>query len=81
MPAVYTITAYPREVQLRNKAKVTVRPLAADDVDSLLAFFLSIPEEERYYLKHEVTAPAVVAGWVQSPRSTTAGTTSAHSLS
>jgi L-amino acid N-acyltransferase YncA len=66
MSAVYTISAYPKEVQLRNQTKVVVRPLAAGDADALLDFFLSIPEDERYYLKHEVTAPAVVTGWVQN---------------
>jgi len=66
MSAVYTIAAYPKTVQLRDQSKAVVRPLAAGDGDALLAFFLSIPEEERFFLKHEVTAPAVVSGWVQN---------------
>jgi L-amino acid N-acyltransferase YncA len=64
--AVYPITAYPKEVQLRDQSSVVVRPLAAGDADALLAFFLSIPEDERYYLKHEVTAPALIANWVEN---------------
>lgn len=66
MSAVYTIAAYPKEVQLRDQVKVVVRTLAEDDGDALLKFFLSIPEEERYYLKHEVTAPATIERWVKN---------------
>jgi L-amino acid N-acyltransferase YncA len=66
MPAVYTIAAYPKEIHLRSLDKVVVRPLAASDGDALRAFFLSIPEDERFFLKHEVTSPAVVASWVQN---------------
>jgi L-amino acid N-acyltransferase YncA len=63
MPTVYTIAAYPKEIALRNNAKVVIRPLAAGDADALLAFFLSVPEDERYYLKDEVTAPDLIKSW------------------
>jgi L-amino acid N-acyltransferase YncA len=66
MPTVYTIAAYPKEIGLRNNAKVVVRPLAAGDADLLLAFFLSVPEDERYYLKDEVTAPELIKSWCDS---------------
>lgn len=66
MSAVYTITAYPREVKLRDGSHVTVRPLAAGDAEALLDFFLAIPEDERFYLKHEVTSPAIIQSWVQN---------------
>jgi len=63
--AVYTIAAYPKEVPLRGSARVVVRPLSSGDADALLSFFLSIPESERFFLKHEVTAPAVIQDWCE----------------
>jgi L-amino acid N-acyltransferase YncA len=65
MGTTYAIAAYPKQLTLRNHGDVTVRPLQPDDGDELLRFFLSIPEDERFFLKHEVTAPAVISDWVQ----------------
>lgn len=64
MSAVYTITAYPKEIALRDGSRVTIRPLERGDEEALLEFFLGIPEDERFFLKDDVTAPELIARWV-----------------
>jgi RimJ/RimL family protein N-acetyltransferase len=58
------IAAFPREITLRDCSRVVVRPPEDRDEQALLEFFLAIPEEERFFLKEDVTAPAVVHRWV-----------------
>ncbi len=65
MSAVYTIGAYPKELTLRDGSRVLVRPLQQGDEKALLAFFLGIPEEERFFLKEDVTSPQVISDWTQ----------------
>ena len=57
------ISAYPRTVTLPQGDVVTLRPLNSDDEARLLDFFLTIPEEERWYLKQDITSPGVVFLW------------------
>jgi len=59
-----TIAAFPRDVTLRDCSRVVVRPLDEGDEQGLLEFFLAIPEEERFFLKEDVTAPGVVHRWI-----------------
>jgi len=66
MPSTYEISAYPKELVLRDGSTVTVRPLQLADEQLLLEFFLGIPEQERYFLKDEVTSPALIAQWTQN---------------
>ncbi len=65
MNPIYAIAAYPKETCLRDGSKVTIRPLRAGDEETLLNFFLGIPEDERYFLKDDVTSPAVIAAWIE----------------
>ena len=60
------MTAYPKEVKLPNKGRIIIRPMGSNDGDALLDFFLKIPEEERFYLKEDVTSPEVICQWVQN---------------
>jgi len=59
-----TIAAFPRETALRDGSRVLLRPLEDGDEQALLDFFLRIPEEERFFLKEDVTAPDVIHRWV-----------------
>lgn len=61
--AVYPITRYPKEVELRDGVRVTLRPMTAADGEGLLQFFKGIPEAERFLLKDDVTSPAVISSW------------------
>lgn len=63
MTHVYAIPAFPREITLRDGVKVTVRPLEESDEEKLLRFFLDLPEDDRFFLKDDVTDPALVRKW------------------
>jgi len=54
---------YPRTIMLRDGTRVIVRPLEEGDKVRLLRFFQQVPEEERYYLKENVTSPEVIHDW------------------
>jgi GNAT superfamily N-acetyltransferase len=56
---------YPKDLPLRDELTVSVRILAAGDEDALLAFFRDIPENERFFLKDDVTSPDIIRGWVR----------------
>ena len=60
---MYKLTAFPKDVTLRDGSKVTVRPLSVDDRELLLDFFRRVPEEERHFLKDDVTSPTVIERW------------------
>ena len=57
------IDAFPKTILLRDGTQVTLRPLVEEDKLRLLDFFRRIPEEERYYLKENVTSPEVIQVW------------------
>ncbi len=60
------IEAYPKTIMLRDETLVTVRLLREEDKVSLIEFFNRVPEEDRYYLKENVTSPEVVHSWTSS---------------
>ncbi len=51
------LEGFPQTVSLRDGTSVTVRPLTAADAKALLEFYRSLPEEDRLYLKDDVTKP------------------------
>ncbi len=57
---------FPKEIKLKDGAKVTLRPLERTDKKSFHEFFLAIPEPERMFIKHRVTEPAVIRDWCQN---------------
>ncbi len=54
---------YPKEVKLRDGSTVVLKPFERRDKDALLLFFQKLPEEDRLFLKDNVTDPAVVERW------------------
>ena len=46
---------------MRDGTSVTIRRLAPTDIDKLMAFYGSLPEEDRRYLKFDVMDRKVVA--------------------
>ena len=64
--AVYKMTAYPKTVELVDGQTITIRPMDKGDGDALLSFFLRIPEEDRFYLKEDVTSPEVIQRWAEN---------------
>jgi ribosomal protein S18 acetylase RimI-like enzyme len=56
---------YPKQLTLtRGGGDITIRPLERGDGPRLLEFFLGVPEEDRTFLKNDVTSPQVVNSWV-----------------
>ena len=51
---------FPHIATLNDGHQVTIRPLQPDDDTALHEFFLRVPEEDRFYLNNDVTAPEVI---------------------
>lgn len=62
----YKMEAFPKHLSLRDESEIEVRPMTAGDQDKLLEFFLQIPEEDRYFLKDNITSANVIAGWASN---------------
>lgn len=62
---MFEIGIYPKKMTLRDGSSITLRPMTKDDSEGLLQFFLAIPEEERWYLKEDVTSPRVIQHWAE----------------
>ncbi len=60
---IYKLSRYPKTLGLSGGKTVSVRPMTAADAPALLAFFRSISEEERYFLRDNVASEAVIQGW------------------
>jgi L-amino acid N-acyltransferase YncA len=63
---IYPIPGYPTVYLTTDGARMTIRPMMPEDKDALLEFFRSIPPEDRFYLKEDVTDPQVIERWVQT---------------
>ena len=61
----YEVSAFPKEVGLRDGTRVILKPMTPDDAGALLEFFRGIPAEDRFYLKEDVTSRKVVERWVK----------------
>ena len=59
------LPGYPTVRLTRDGEQMTVRPLVPDDKQALLEFFRGIPEEERFYLKDDVTSSSVIDQWIE----------------
>jgi RimJ/RimL family protein N-acetyltransferase len=54
---------YPKEAILKDGTRVTLRPLTQGDEEQLVSFFRRIPEDDRWYLRHDVSDSAAVRQW------------------
>jgi GNAT superfamily N-acetyltransferase len=57
---------YPRRLQLRDSTVVELRPMSRADETALVDFFRSVPAEERFFLKEDVTSADVIRGWIET---------------
>ncbi len=55
---------YPKTVKIKDGSSIVIRPLARDDVPSLLAFFRALPADDRLFLREDVTRREVIDRWV-----------------
>ena len=60
-----TLERYPREITLRDGARLTLRPMVREDVDRLWDFLRRIPPEDKMYFREDVTRKEVVERWAQ----------------
>ncbi len=51
-----TLEGYPRDLTCKDGTTLTVRPVEARDKDALLAFYRELPEEDRLFLRDDVTS-------------------------
>ncbi len=57
---------YPKSVLLKDGLPVELRPLRATDAEGLYAFFCDLPEEDRQFLRDDVTDRAVIDRWTSA---------------
>lgn len=60
------IAVYRRLVKLNDGQAVLLRPLVREDREGLVALFQATPEEDRRFLKHDVTDAALVRSWAEN---------------
>ena len=53
-------THYPKMIKLKDGSEVLVRFMEQGDRDRLLEFFRGVPEEEREFLREDVTRPEAI---------------------
>lgn len=54
---------YPVRETLPNGTPITLRPLGAEDLDAFRRFHETIPERERFLMKHRLTDPGQIEEW------------------
>lgn len=55
---------FSKKIQLKDGASIVIRPLSKQDGPALLKFFQSVPEDDRLFLKDDVTKKEVIERWV-----------------
>ena len=61
-----TLDDFPKELGLKDGLKCTLRPLETADELAFHEFFLAVPTQERMFIKHRVTEPAVIHEWCRT---------------
>ena len=54
---------YPKEVTLPDGFVCILRPMTRHDQDALYRFFISLPEEDKKYLRNDVTNRVLIEKW------------------
>jgi GNAT superfamily N-acetyltransferase len=57
---------YPKRVSVKGGQTYLVRPLQAADEKVFYEFFQAIPDQEKLFIKHRVSDPAVIGQWCQT---------------
>ncbi|MBI4701969.1 MAG: N-acetyltransferase [Deltaproteobacteria bacterium] len=58
------MSTYPKTVKLSGGGEITVRPAVKEDEQALHEFFCRVPQEDRLFLKHDVTDRATIRGFM-----------------
>jgi GNAT superfamily N-acetyltransferase len=57
---------YPKEIVIKDGTPVLLRPVTKEDEKDLNAFFASIPQEEKWFLRDDIADPAIMHDWLQN---------------
>ncbi len=57
---------YPKEIALRDGARLVFRPMVRDDADPLREFFRQIPAEDKMYFREDVDSKEVIERWAET---------------
>jgi len=57
---------YPKKVTLPDGGIVTLRTMTRDDQYSLYSFFINLPEEDRRFLRNDVTDRKLIENWTRN---------------
>lgn len=61
----FALQKYPTTFKVGDGIEITIRPLEETDEMAFGEFFLSIPEEERSFIKHRITDGVLFHEWCQ----------------
>ena len=64
--STYPAAAHPTSIVTDDGDEITLRPMLPDDKDGLLDFFRRMDEEDRFYLKEDVTSVIVISEWART---------------
>ena len=53
-----------KTIKLRDGTNISIRPIRRDDGPALLSFFSALPEDDRLFLKEDVTNKDVINRWM-----------------
>jgi L-amino acid N-acyltransferase YncA len=59
------LEGYPKQITLKDGANLTLRPMARDDQYALYNFFTSLSEEDRRFLRNDVTDRKLIEAWAR----------------
>ena len=57
---------YPKEINLPDGLRLTLRPMTSDDQYALYSFFISLGEEDRRFLRNDVTDRKLIEKWARN---------------
>ncbi len=60
------LQSFPKDLKLKDKTTVKLRPLKRTDEKPFHALFQTIPETERMFIKHRVTDITVIRDWCEA---------------
>ena len=55
---------FSKKILLKDGTSIVIRPLSKQDGPALLKFFQSVPEDDRLFLKDDVTQKEVIDRWI-----------------
>jgi len=57
---------YPKEISLRDNARMVLRPMIPEDADGLWSFLRQLPEIDKSHFHEDLDRREVVEGWAKS---------------